>query len=69
MQVQGQMEEVIFDHLHSAAFQNQPLGQTILGPSENIQTISKRDLHDYICSHYTGHRMVIQLCTSFSVNS
>ncbi|KAL5999543.1 hypothetical protein ACLOJK_037828 [Asimina triloba] len=40
-EVQGQAEEVIFDYLHSAAFQNNPLGNTILGPEENIQTISR----------------------------
>ena len=57
-QVQGQTEEVLFDYLHSAAFINHPLGNTILGPEENIRSISKTDLHDYIYTHYTGPRMV-----------
>ncbi|KAG9455659.1 hypothetical protein H6P81_000167 [Aristolochia fimbriata] len=58
-EVQGQIEEVIFDHLHAAAFQNHPLGNTILGPVENIRTISTGDLYDYISKHYTGPRMVV----------
>lgn len=57
--MQGQVEEVIFDHLHSAAFQGHPLGDTILGPEENIRGISRVDLQQYISTHYTGHRMVI----------
>ncbi|XP_078428140.1 putative mitochondrial-processing peptidase subunit beta, mitochondrial [Wolffia australiana] len=58
-EVQGQIEEVLFDHLHMAAFKNHPLGNTILGPEENIRTISKGDLLEYISTHYTGPRMVI----------
>jgi len=57
-QVQGMMEEVIFDHLHAAAFQGHPLGDTILGPEENIRSISKKDLEQYISTHYTCPRMV-----------
>lgn len=57
-QVHGQMEEVIFDHLHEAAFHGHPLGNTILGPEEIIQSISRSDLQNYIETHYTGPRMV-----------
>jgi mitochondrial-processing peptidase subunit beta len=57
-QVQGMMEEVIFDHLHAAAFHGHPLGDTILGPEENIRKISKRDLEQYISTHYSCPRMV-----------
>ncbi|XP_058069079.1 probable mitochondrial-processing peptidase subunit beta, mitochondrial isoform X2 [Magnolia sinica] len=57
-EVQGKAEEVIFDHLHSAAFRNNPLGNTILGPRENIQKISEKDLFRYISTHYTGRRTV-----------
>ncbi|KAI0508048.1 hypothetical protein KFK09_014182 [Dendrobium nobile] len=58
-EVQGQMEEVIFDYLHAAAFYKHPLGDTILGPEENIQAISRVDLQKYISSHYAGPRMVV----------
>lgn len=58
-EVESQTEEVIFDHLHATAFQYSPLGRTILGPAENIKTITKSHLKDYIMTHYTAPRMVI----------
>lgn len=36
-EVDTQVEEVIFDHLHTIAYQHTPLGMTILGPTKNIQ--------------------------------
>ena len=38
-EVDKQQEEVVFDHLHAVAFQNQSLGRTILGPKENLSLI------------------------------
>jgi processing peptidase subunit beta len=38
---------------------NQPLGRTILGPKENIESISRQDLVDYITTNYTADRMVL----------
>ncbi|GAB2232967.1 hypothetical protein Droror1_Dr00002180 [Drosera rotundifolia] len=58
-EVEGQTEEVIFDHLHATAFQYTPLGRTILGPAQNIKTITKVHLQNYISTHYTAPRMVI----------
>lgn len=58
-EVEGQIEEVIFDHLHATAFQYTPLGRTILGPAENIKSITRDDIWQYISTHYTGPRMVI----------
>ncbi|KAG9439817.1 hypothetical protein H6P81_019982 [Aristolochia fimbriata] len=58
-EVEGQAEEVIFDHLHATAFQYTPLGRTILGPAQNIKTITKSDLQNYIQTHYSGPRMVV----------
>ncbi|XP_051117540.1 probable mitochondrial-processing peptidase subunit beta, mitochondrial isoform X1 [Andrographis paniculata] len=58
-EVEGQTEEVIFDHLHATAFQYTPLGRTILGPAENIKKIGKEHLRNYISTHYTAPRTVI----------
>lgn len=58
-EVEGQAEEVIFDHLHATAFQYSPLGRTILGPAKNIKSITKAHLQQYISTHYTGPRMVV----------
>lgn len=58
-EVNKQLEEVVFDHLHATAFQGQPLGRTILGPEENISTIQRDDLTNYIKTNYTADRMVL----------
>ncbi|KAH7138443.1 mitochondrial-processing peptidase-like protein subunit beta [Dendryphion nanum] len=58
-EVDKQLEEVVFDHLHATAFQEQPLGRTILGPKENIETIQRTDLENYIKTNYTADRMVL----------
>lgn len=58
-EVNKQQEELVLDHLHATAFQGTGLGRTILGPEENIRSLSKADLSDYINTHYTAPRMVI----------
>jgi len=58
-EVDKQLEEVVFDHLHSVAYANQPLGRTILGPKKNILSIKKDDLQNYIKTNYTADRMVL----------
>ncbi|XP_039286703.1 mitochondrial-processing peptidase subunit beta [Nilaparvata lugens] len=58
-EVETNLQEVIFDHLHSVAFQGTPLGRTILGPTENIKSITRQDLVEYISSYYTPSRIVL----------
>jgi len=58
-EVEKTTEEVIFDRLHLAAFHENPLGYTILGPVENIQSISRQQLREYIIRNYTSDRMVV----------
>lgn len=58
-EVNKQQEELVLDHLHATAFQGTGLGRTILGPEENIRSLSKGDLEGYIKTHYTAPRMVI----------
>lgn len=52
-------EEVVFDYLHGTAFQDSPLGRTILGPVENINAMKSADLRAYIDAHYKPQRMVL----------
>lgn len=58
-EVNKQTNELVFDHLHATAFQYSPLGRTILGPVENIKSISREDLVNYMKTHYRGPRMVL----------
>ena len=38
-EVETNLQEVVFDHLHAIAYQGTPLGRTILGPTENIRLV------------------------------
>lgn len=58
-EVETNLQEVVFDYLHATAYQGTPLGRTILGPTENIKSISRADLVEYISTHYKGPRMVL----------
>ncbi|TIB81103.1 hypothetical protein E3Q22_01432 [Wallemia mellicola] len=58
-EVDKQIEEVVFDHLHAVAFQGEPLGRTILGPTENIKSLNRDDLSTYIKDNYHGDKMVL----------
>eukprot|EP01118_Nematostelium_gracile_P002928 TRINITY_DN13375_c0_g1_i1.p1 TRINITY_DN13375_c0_g1~~TRINITY_DN13375_c0_g1_i1.p1 ORF type:complete len:474 (+),score=137.03 TRINITY_DN13375_c0_g1_i1:176-1597(+) len=58
-EVNKDYSEVIFDHLHSAAFQGTSLGRTILGPEDNIKKITRDNLTDYVKNNYTADRMVV----------
>ena len=58
-EVESNLQEVVFDHLHATAYQGTPLGQTILGPTKNIKSIGKNDLSDYISTHYKASRIVL----------
>jgi len=58
-EVEMNLQEVVFDHLHAVAYQGTPLGRTILGPAKNIKSINRNDLLHYINTHYKGPRMVL----------
>ena len=58
-EVETIMQEVVFDYLHATAYQGTPLGRTILGPTENIKSITRDDLVEYVSNHYKPSRMVL----------
>ncbi|CAI2350599.1 unnamed protein product [Caenorhabditis sp. 36 PRJEB53466] len=58
-EVAQNFQEVVFDVLHSRVFEGNPLGYTILGPLENINSIQQNDLKQYIDTHYRSGRMVL----------
>ena len=58
-EVEKQVEEVIFDHLHAVAYPDSSLGMTILGPERNIRSITRENLQTYIRSNYLAPRMVL----------
>eukprot|EP00434_Breviolum_minutum_P037499 symbB.v1.2.033248.t1/scaffold4103.1/size44635/6 len=58
-EVEKTTEEVIFDRLHLTAFHESPLGYTILGPVENIQSITQQHLREYVRENYLAERIVV----------
>ena len=57
-EVEMNLQEVVFDHLHAIAYPDCPLGYTILGPVQNIKSINRNDLVHYVKTHYKGNRKV-----------
>lgn len=58
-EVEKQKDEVVYDLLHMAAFEGNALARPILGPLENIQSITRDMIQDYITTNYTAPRMVV----------
>jgi len=58
-EVEKKEQEIAFDQLHAIAYQDSPLGFTILGPAENIKSITQKNVRDYIDTHYSPDRIVL----------
>lgn len=58
-EVDGTLEEVIFDRLHQTAYRGTALARTILGTQQHVESITRQDIKDYVATHYTAPRMVI----------
>lgn len=58
-ELEANIEDVVFDYLHATAFQGTPLGQTVLGPRENIKSLTVKDLKYHLDSHFKGSRVVL----------
>ena len=50
---------VTMDYLHLTAYQGTPLGQSVLGPSENIKNFTKNDLAFYARNNFVAPRMAL----------
>ena len=52
-------DDVIFDWLQEQAYPEQPLGRTILGPSERVSAFGRDDLSRFIGQHYGPEQMIL----------
>lgn len=52
-------DDVIFDWLQESAYPEQPLGRTILGPTERVSNFARDDLSDFVAEHYGPERMIL----------
>ena len=52
-------DDVIFDWLQEKAYPEQPLGRTILGPTERVSAFQKDDLSRFVSQHYGPEQMIL----------
>ncbi len=52
-------DDIIFDWLQEAAFPDQPLGRTILGPAERVSGFGRGDLTGFVGEHYGPDQMIL----------
>ncbi len=52
-------DDIIFDWLQEEAFPEQPLGRSILGPAERVQSFSRDDLHSFVAERYGPGQMIL----------
>ncbi len=52
-------DDVIFDWLQEAAFPEQPIGRSILGPAERVAAFGSDDLRSFVAEHYGPERMIL----------
>ncbi len=63
--VEDTPDEIALDLLSEGYFGNHPLGQTILGPAENIANFQVSDLKSYMRDYYTADNTVISIVGKF----
>ncbi|TMV07730.1 insulinase family protein [Ruegeria sediminis] len=52
-------DDVIFDWLQEESYRDQPLGRTILGPTERVSAFSRDDLSAFVAEHYGPEQMIL----------
>lgn len=52
-------DDVIFDWLQAESYRDQPLGRTILGPTERVQAFSRADLAGFVAEQYGPGQMIL----------
>ncbi|MDV7271737.1 pitrilysin family protein [Thioclava sp. A2] len=52
-------DDVIFDWLQEAAYPDQAMGRTILGPAERVSSFTRVDLSGFVAEHYGPNRMIL----------
>ena len=52
-------DDVIFDWLQEAAYPNQAMGRTILGPADCVSRFGRADLSGFVAEHYGPGQMIV----------
>ena len=52
-------DDIVFDWLQEAAYPDQPIGRTILGPAERVAAFQRSDLTQFVSEHYGPDQMIL----------
>jgi len=52
-------DDMIFDYWQNKAFPNQPMGRSILGKTDIIKNITRKQVKEFMYSHYHPKKMII----------
>ncbi len=52
-------DDVVFDWLQEAAYPEQPIGRTILGPAERVRSFGRSDLSGFVDEHYGPDQLIL----------
>ncbi|MDO5658588.1 MAG: pitrilysin family protein [Paracoccus sp. (in: a-proteobacteria)] len=52
-------DDIVFDWLQEAAYPDQPMGRTILGPAERVSAFSRDDLSGFVGEHYGPSELIV----------
>ncbi|TKW67401.1 MAG: insulinase family protein [Paracoccus denitrificans] len=52
-------DDIIFDWLQEAAYPDQAIGRTILGPAERVSSFGRVDLSGFVAEHYGPSQMIL----------
>ena len=52
-------DDIIFDWLQEAAYPDQAIGRTILGPAERVSSFGRADLSGFVAEHYGPGQMIL----------
>ena len=52
-------DDIIFDWLQEVAYPGQPLGRTILGPAERVQSFGRGDFDRFVAEHYGPGQLIL----------
>jgi len=65
----GDLETVVKDYLHATAYQGTPLAFSPLGKSNNVLTLNKSDLQDYVSTNFTAPRIALSAAGAIDHNA
>lgn len=52
-------DEMVFENLQSMTYKNHPMGRSILGTADTVNSINVDDLKEFMAKHYTAENMIL----------